>query len=203
MRKRRDLFLRDPDLPLDTAKGETVSVAFLFFLFQELIIFLDLMFHLFKLGFGALLLFLDLLQFLFRIGDIGLCLQQVFLAAVIILYKQADLIFFQLFLQPQVLSRLFRLLCQRAYLFFQLCQDVADAEQVLALRFQIFLCCGLSLFKLYNSRRLIKKFPALLWFTAEDLINLTLTNNRVSLFSDTSVKKKLLYIFQPAYRTIK
>ena len=97
---------------------------------------------------------------------------------------------------------MFRLSFQRAYLSRQLRQNIIDTHQILLLIFQFFQCRCFSTLEFNNSGCLIKQFPAFLRFATQNLVNLSLTNNRIAFFTNTGIIKKLIDILQTTLGTV-
>ena len=96
----------------------------------------------------------------------------------------------------------FRLLFQRFQLPGQLGQNICHTYKILAFFLQLLDRSIFSPFKLYNSRSLVKKLPSFLRLSTQDFINLPLTDNRVTLLTDTSIIEHFLNIFQTTVASI-
>ena len=111
-------------------------------------------------------------------------------------------------LNPQLITKrkiLFCLCCllfKRLYLFFYLGENIFNSFKIMLFLFKIFLCSSFSSLIFNDSCRLIKKFSSLLRFSAKYLIYLSLSDNRISFFTDTCIKQKFLNILKPASRAI-
>ncbi len=103
--------------------------------------------------------------------------------------KDIDVVLFEFFFLLQVYLCLVGLLFEGAYLFFELAQNVRHTHQIILLVLQFFLGCGLALFELDDTCRLIKKLTLLLRLAAQDLLDLPLADDRVPLFTNARVIK--------------
>ena len=63
---------------------------------------------------------------------------------------------------------------------------------------QLFLGSGLPALEFYDSGRLVEELPAFLRLTAQDLVNLALSDDGIALLTDTGIIKQLIDIFQAA-----
>ncbi len=64
--------------------------------------------------------------------------------------------------------------------------------------FQLLHRSGFPPFKLHDAGRLVEQLPALLGLAAQDLVDLALSDDGVSLLTDTGIIKQLIHIFQTA-----
>ena len=94
------------------------------------------------------------------------------------------------------------MLFQRPRLFLQLRQYIVDADEILFLVFQLLLRRVFSSLEFHDARRFVEKFPAFFRFTAQNFVDLSLTDNRISFLTDTRIIKKFVDVFQAAYRAV-
>ena len=89
---------------------------------------------------------------------------------------------------------LLALILQRADLTLQLAQDIIDTDQIRLLAVELLNGSLLAMLVLDDSGSLIKKLPALIRLSVEDLFHLSLSDQGIPFFSDTGIKEQLLDI---------
>ena len=112
--------------------------------------------------------------------------------ACILQKKHIDIQFFECFSFCKINPGCLRLFFQRFELSGKLCQNICHTDQILTLIFQLLDRRIFSSLKLYDSCCLIKKLPAFFRLSAQDLVHLSLTNDRISFSSDTCIIEHLI-----------
>ena len=123
---------------------------------------------------------------------------QLFLRVFGISQKELDIQVPQLVSLFQILPCLLCLFFQRTQLVLQLRDNVIYPGQIRLLFLQLLQRGRLSSLKFNDSRRLIEKSPTFLRLAAQNLVNLTLADNGISLFSDTGVIEQFVDVTQTA-----
>ena len=116
--------------------------------------------------------------------------------------KHIDVVPLQFFFLLQVNLRCLCLFLQRPELFLQLSENIIDTNQILLLFFQLFQRHIFPSFKLYDTSRFIKEFSSFFRFTVQNLINLSLPDDRISFFTDTRIVEHLINILKTAGASI-
>src|SRR5699024_3376314 len=81
-------------------------------------------------------------------------------------------------------------------------KDVRHANKILLFFVQLFQRCIFPPFELDDPRSLIEELSSFLWLSAQNLIYLSLSDDRIPLFSNTGIVKKFVDIFQTACTSI-
>ena len=109
--------------------------------------------------------------------------------------KNIDIQVLQFLPLAQINSGSLGLTLQGAGLFLQFRQNIVHTHQILFLILQLCLCRSLPALELHDTCGLVKQFPALFRFPAQDLVDLSLTDNGVTFLADTCVIEQFIYIF--------
>ena len=114
---------------------------------------------------------------------------QLLLQAGVLQKEHVNVQLFQFFLFLQINTRRLRLLFQRLNLFFQLRHNVVDTDEILLFVFQLRLCRRLPALKLYNPGGFVKEFPSFFRLAAQNLVDLSLSDNGIPFLTDTGIVK--------------
>ena len=90
------------------------------------------------------------------------------------------------------------LLLQRSDLTGDLTEDVVDADKIRLLILELFQGGCFSPLEFHDACRFIEELSAFLRFAAEDLLDLSLSDNGIAFFSDSRVIEKLVDVAEPA-----
>ena len=98
-----------------------------------------------------------------------------------------------------------RLLCftlKRSYLILELGKNIFNTIEVVLAVLEFLLCFFLSVTVLGYTCRLLKDITTLIGFFRDNLGNLTLTDNRISLTANTCIHKELVYVTKTSWLTV-
>ena len=104
----------------------------------------------------------------------------------------------QLFTQAAVAPRLGRLALQRAALLFDLEHDVVDAGQVLLRRFELELGGAAAALVFRDAGGFLDQLPSIGGPGAQNLANLALLDDRITLDANAGVHQQVLHVLQAA-----
>ena len=162
----KDLLLKDLHLPLKLLLSKGILLLFLFKRIQTLIQSFQFFFQTLVFCLGAVIGFLSFVKFSLRIRQFLLQFFQILSALLVLQKEKIDIQCLKFFPLDKIDPCCLGLFLQWTKLFGQLTQNICHTDKILAFFFQLLDRGIFSSFEFYDSRCLVKKFPAVLWLAA-------------------------------------
>ena len=199
---RIDLLFQDIDLAFQLLLQE---IGLIELVFRRLDLQIDLL-HLFLDGLvfrlHLIIAAAGITQFLIRCRILFFQIRDLLPQTFLLKKEHINIISLKFFFFLQILFRNLRLLFQRSQLLFQLFQDIVHTGQVHPLFFKLAHREILPALELNDPGRLVKKLAPFLRLAAEDPVDLSLSDDRISFFTDTGIIEHFINIFQTARRPV-
>ena len=104
--------------------------------------------------------------------------------------------------EDDIFTCLFRLILQRSYAAFNFSNNILNSLEIIRCGSKLPFSLSLSTLIQNYPRSFLKYLSAILRFSADNFLNLTLSNNRVSVNTYSGVHKQLFNVSQSALVTV-